>query len=183
MPRFFPALQRGFAVKAQIGSSIESLLCQQFGLSPEYLDKRIQTIFLDGRPVDDVVSVTVRQGSILALSAAMPGLVGATLRRGGFYAPMRKQISHKEGEGAKKPHAGTIFLKLFNLVLRELGPSFLKRGIWLKGEDLDAFFKGQPDDFWEGCMSALLDGEDLDPKRLPEMAWKGGQVHIKIITA
>ena len=34
---------------------------------------------LDGKPVDDIGSSFLHDGSTLALSAAMPGLVGATL--------------------------------------------------------------------------------------------------------
>jgi hypothetical protein len=89
IPRFFQLLQQGFAVKVQAGCSVKTLLCEQLGLSPEYLEERIQTIFLDGRPVDDVNSAIIEDGSTLALSAAMPGLAGATLRKGGYYAPMR----------------------------------------------------------------------------------------------
>ena len=51
---FFPLLQRGFMVKVQIGCSIKTILCEQFGLDPEYVEDRIQTIFLDGKMVDDI---------------------------------------------------------------------------------------------------------------------------------
>jgi len=158
-------------VNAQVGSTIKSLLCQQFGLSPEYLENRIQTIFLDGKPVDNVDSATVKQGSTVALSAALPGLAGATLRRGGYYAPMRSQISHREEAAPEPHHEGMIFLKLFNLLLKELGPSFLKRGIWVKGKDLSDLFKRQPDDFWAECKRAKLDGEKIDLKTLKEINW------------
>ena len=158
-------------VNAQVGSTIKSLLCQQFGLSPEYLENRIQTIFLDGKPVDNVDSATVKQGSTVALSAALPGLAGATLRRGGYYAPMRSQISHREEAAPEPHHEGMIFLKLFNLLLKELGPSFLKRGIWVKGKDLSDLFKRQPDDFWAGYKGAKLDGEKIDLKTLKEINW------------
>ena len=169
-------------VKAEVGSTIESLLCQQFGLSQEYLEKRIQTIFLDGKPVDDVDSAIVKQGSTLALSAAMPGLVGATLRRGGYYAPMRSQISYREETGSQAIHEDMIFLKLFNLLLKELGPSFLKRGIWVKGKDLSDLFKRQPDDFWARCKEAKLDGEEIDLKTLKEINWVNTHVFLQLRT-
>jgi hypothetical protein len=169
--RFFLLLQQGFMVKVQVGSNIKSLLCQQFGLSPEYLEKRIQTIFLDGKPVDSVDSAIVKEGSTLALSAAMPGLVGATLRRGGYYALMRSQISYREESAPAPHHEGMIFLKLFNLLLKELGPSFLKRGILIKGKHLSDFLKRQPDDFWAGCKEAKLDDEKIDLETLKEINW------------
>lgn len=167
-------------VKVQVGSNIKSLLCRQFGLSPEYLEKRIQTIFLDGKPVDDVDSAIVKQGSTLALSAAMPGLVGATLRRGGYYAQMRSQISYREDTGSQATHEGMIFLKLFNLLLKELGPSFLKRGILIKGKDLSDFFKRQPDDFWAGCKEARLDDEKIDLETLKEIIWADEYVFLHL---
>ena len=180
IPRFFLLLQQGFMVKVQVGSSIKSLLCQQFGLSPEYVENRIQTIFLDGKPVDNVDSATVKQGSTVALSAALPGLVGATLRRGGYYAPMRSQISHREEASPEPHHEGMIFLKLFNMLLKELGPSFLKRGIWIKGKDLSDFFKRQPDDFWARCKGAKLDGEKIDLKTLKEINWADRHVFLQV---
>ena len=38
----------------------------------------------------------VGHGDTLALSAAMPGLVGATMRRGGYFAGLRANISHRD---------------------------------------------------------------------------------------
>jgi len=167
-------------VKVQADSSIKSLLCQQFGLSPEYVKNKIQTIFLDGKTVDNVDSATVKQGSTVALSAALPGLVGATLRRGGYYAPMRSQISHREEAAPEPHHEGMIFLKLFNLLLKELGPSFLKRGIWVKGEDLSDLLKRQPDDFWARCEGVKLDGEEIDLKTLKEINWADRHVFLQV---
>ena len=75
---FFPLLQKGFAVKTQAGNSIKNLLCDQFGVDAGYLEDRIQTIFLDGKPVDDAETAIVKSGSTVALSAAM------TLRHAGL---------------------------------------------------------------------------------------------------
>ncbi|MCP4349944.1 MAG: endonuclease/exonuclease/phosphatase family protein [Desulfobacterales bacterium] len=61
-------------LKVQVGCSIRSLLCKQTDVASDYVDERISTVFLDGKPVDDVDSAIVKNGSVLALSAAMPGL-------------------------------------------------------------------------------------------------------------
>ena len=180
IPGFFQLLQQGFMMKAQVGCSIKTVLCEQFGLSPDYLEKRIQTIFLDGKPVDDFDSAIVNSGSILALSAAMPGLVGAILRRGGHYAPMRDQISHKGEPGATSLQEGMISLKLFNIVLKELGRAFLKRGIWINGKDLEDFMNRQSDDFWSGCKAAQVDSEKIDSDKLPQVEWPNQQVHLQV---
>ena len=95
LPVFFQLLQKGFRVEGNVGCSVRAFLCEQHGVAPEYLEKRIQTIFLDGKPVDDVDTAIVEDGATLSLSAALPGLVGAVMRRGGYYAPMRDQISYK----------------------------------------------------------------------------------------
>lgn len=178
--RFFHLLQQGFMVEAQVGCNVKTLLCEQLGISPEYLDERIQTIFLDGRSVDNVNSTIIRNGSTLTLSAAMPGLVGATLRKGGYYASMRRQISHGENTRPESLEEGMIVLKFFNLLLKELGPTFLNRGIWLDGEILEDFFKRQPNDFWAGCKAATRDGENIDPNLLTEIKWAEKRVYLKL---
>ncbi|NVL91793.1 MAG: hypothetical protein HWN71_01990 [Desulfobacterales bacterium] len=169
-------------VKVRVGCSIKSLLCHQLGLSPEYLEGRIQTILLDGRPVDDVESAIVKQGSILALSAALPGLVGATLRRGGYYAPLRSHISHSEAASSQPIQEGMISLKLFNLPLDELGSTFLKKGIWINGRDLADFLKRQPDAFWSRCKGATVDGKKFDLDKLAKMKWPDRHVFLRVRT-
>jgi len=182
IPSFFQLLQKGFIVKAHVGCSIKTLLCEQLDLSPDYLEERIQTIFLDGKPVDDVNIATVKQGSTLALSAALPGLVGAMLRKGGYYAPMRDQISYREVTTSEPLQEGIIFLKLFNLTLKELGPTFLKRGVWINREDLSDFFKRQPDDFWSAFKAARVDGEKFDLDKLLDIRWAERHVFLKLRT-
>ncbi len=129
---FSGLLQRGVFCPLVGASSVGDFLTGQLGIDPDYIRDRIATVFLDGSVVDDLAIATIRPGSTLTLSAAMPGLVGATLRRSGFYSAMRSEISWKAGderqEGRDGP-PGTIRLKLFNSVLREIGPTVLRRGV------------------------------------------------------
>jgi hypothetical protein len=67
----------------------------------------------------------------------MPGLVGATMRRGGFYAALRQGISHVLDSGTSANECGTVRLKLFNLLLAELGPLVLARGLLLEPYELN----------------------------------------------
>ena len=157
----FPLLQRGFMVKVRVGCSIKTVLCKQLGVDPEYVEKRIKTIFLDGKPVDDINSAIVKQGSTLALSAAMPGLAGAILRSGGHLASLRGEIAHKEGKKAIPRREGMVILKLFNLLMNELGPTLLKRGIFLRREHLESHLVGLGEDFWSGCKGAQVDGKEV----------------------
>jgi hypothetical protein len=180
IPRFFQFLQQGFRVKVQAGCTVKSLLCEQLGLDPEYIEKRIKTLFLNGKPVDDINSAIIRNGSTLALSAAMPGLVGAVLRRGGFFASMRSTISHREETAVERPQEGMVSLKLFNILLREIGPAFLGRGIWILGKDLQNFIEGKLDDFWTGCKKATVDGKEVDLKKLSSIKWAAKDVFLRL---
>jgi hypothetical protein len=179
MSLFSPLLGQGFTLKIQAGISVRDLLCRQIGVSDDYLDQRIQTIFLDGKVVDNVDTAVIRQGSALALSAALPGLAGATLRRGGAYASMRSQISHKNNTVDDSSENGTVMLKLFNLVALELGPMFLKQGIWIDGKNLENFFQRVPDFFWDGCLTAEIDGISQQVRKISLMEWKQ-QVFLKL---
>ena len=134
---FFPLLQRGVAVQVEVGFPLRELLCAQLGIPEEYVAGRITTIFLDNRPVDDLDRSLIHDGSRVTLSAAMPGLVGATMRRSGVYAVLRQGITHTEGGGGLGTGHGIIRLKLFNLLLPELSPLILARGILLERDELD----------------------------------------------
>ena len=180
IPRFFQLLQQGFIIKPGVGCSIKDLLCGQFGLSPEYFEERVQTIFLDGNPVDDANSATVKDGSCIAISGAMPGLVGAVLRKGGFYASMRGEISYREEGKPDSYEDGVVFLKIFNILLKDLGPAFLEKGIRINSVDLERFFQKQLDDFWAGFCSAALDGKDLTPEELMSMKWPDKQIFLQV---
>jgi hypothetical protein len=165
IPAFSRLLQNGFWIKGNVGCSVKSFLCEQFGLSTEYLENRIQTIFLDGDVVDDVERATVVDGDTLSLSAAMPGLAGAVLRKGGYYAGMRDQISCKGETTSASMQYGKVLVKLFNMPLQELGPIFLKHGIWIEGYKLKDILKGRADDFQRGCREAFADGRQFEFKQ------------------
>jgi hypothetical protein len=134
---FFPMLQRGVTVQAEVGCSLKNLLCSQFSIPEEYVNGRITTIFLDNSPVDDMERSLIHEGSRVSLSAAMPGLVGATMRRSSFYAALRHGITHLEKNDDLSIGQGTVKLKLFNLLLPELAPLILARGVLLSQDELD----------------------------------------------
>jgi hypothetical protein len=170
---FFPLFQKGVSIKTLVGENIKELLSLQLEIPPEYVEKRIQTIFLDGKAVDDLGEAVVRNGSTLALSAAMPGLVGATLRRGGAFASLRRAITFSEGGEAIPQKEGRIILKLFNLLVPELGPCLLAKGIWIKGEDLNRFLGGLTKDFWGECQEAVMNRRKIEvPSDPPNLIFK-----------
>ncbi len=162
---FSAIVQQGFSFRVEAGSTLEDLLCRQLRLDPDFVRGRITTIFLDYKPVDDIKTAVLRDGSTLALSGAMPGLVGATMRRGGFYSAMRGGISHGE-ESAVPSGEGEIKVKLFNLMMEELGPIFLLKGIVLPLSEMKDFLARQDPAFWKGCSESTLDGRPVLPEAL-----------------
>ena len=153
---FFPLLQKGFTLGVLAGCPIGAFLRDGLGLTDEYIEARIQTVFLDGKPVDDIDTALIRDGATLALAPAMPGLMGAMLRRGGYYAPMRSGITHHSDAAPQGIGQGRIVMKLFGMALRELGPQLLERGIGVDAGDLAQIVRELPGDCRKGVAS--LDG-------------------------
>jgi hypothetical protein len=178
--RFLKLLERGFRLKIEASLSIRELLCHHLGISEEYVDNRIQTIFLDGRPVDNVDTAWVENGSRLALSAAMPGLVGATFRKGGFYASLRNAISYTKTENSIFKGAGEIILKLFNMVAKELGPELLEKGIRIEGNAFQNFVLRNSEDLKTACISIHLNDEKTDVAGLLKTKWETEQVFLQV---
>jgi hypothetical protein len=137
---FFEFLSAGFPVKTSVGVSVREFLCNGLKIDPEYVDTVIQTIFLNGRALDDIDHAMLTDGSVLALSGAMPGLAGAIFRRGGAYASLRSNVAAAPSQFRKQPTEGIVMVKLFNQVAADLGPSFFKKGIRIKGSMLSDFF-------------------------------------------
>ncbi|MFO7496096.1 MAG: hypothetical protein R6X05_10755 [Desulfobacterales bacterium] len=182
LPLFFELLAQGISLPLAVGTSIRHVLCDQLGFCGDYLAERIQTIFLDGKAVDDVASAIVRDGATLALSAAMPGVVGATMRRQGRYAVMRQTISHQPADTPAPPQQGWITLKLFNLLASEKGPAFLSQGIAVQGRDLCALLKRQGPDFWSDCRDCRLNGKPVSPQQLLAADLEAGPLTLTVKT-
>jgi hypothetical protein len=138
---FYPLLQQGVMVRCRVGCPLGDILSEQWGIDAEYVRQRITTIFLNSRAIDDVRTAMVGPGATIALSGAMPGLVGATMRRGGHLAAMRGAMTYQEPVVPEGEQVAMIRVKLFNLLMGELGPGFLQRGILLSGAELAAFFR------------------------------------------
>jgi hypothetical protein len=168
---FHPILQQGVIINTLVGRTIKDLLSQTLGITPEYMENRIQTVFLDGKAVDDLDSAVIHDGSVLALSGALPGLVGATLRRGGTYASLRRAIT-LSGEKADVPRKeGRVVVKLFNILVPELAPVLLAHGFWLTGGELERFLEERDEKFWNGCEHILVEGRETDVMILKEIKW------------
>ena len=165
--RFFSSLlSRGVLCGACLDSGLKELLSDQIGLPAEYVEKRIQTVFLNGSPVDDLEAAVVKAGDTIALSAAMPGLLGAVLRKDGFFAGLRKEITHRSECAVSEAGDGFVTIKLFNLTVREVGPLVLEYGIWLKSAELQDLLGSYPDEIQRACSEVRLDGNAIDLQML-----------------
>jgi hypothetical protein len=180
IPRFFKLLERGFKVEIDACLTIRELLCHHLGIYGDYVDNRIQTIFLDGKPVDNVDSAWIENGSKLALSAAMPGLVGATFRKSGFYASLRETISYTKTENSVSKGAGEMILKLINMVAKELGPDLLAKGIRIDVNAFQNFVLRNSADFKTACTSIHLNDAEIDVSKLKEMKWEDQEVFLQV---
>jgi len=162
--QFFLLLQQGVLIRRRVDGSIDTFLRKEIGADPATIEK-IQSIVLDGKPVDDISSALVHDGSVLALSAAMPGVVGATLRRGGAYASLRNGITYHETGKACMTGEGWVIIKIFNLLMAELGPGLLRQGVLVKTSDLAELLAERGPELQQGC-SVTLDGISIDIRTL-----------------
>jgi hypothetical protein len=156
--------QYGVLVRCRAGITVEELLVSHFGIVHEYLEKRLSTVFLDGAPVDDIGSAAIASGMTLALSSSMPGLAGATLRRKGILASMRRSITYRSEneQGDTGQHEGYITIKLFNVLAGGLGPVLMKRGICIEASRLAEYIRLSPH------KAALVSIISKDPAKDPE---------------
>lgn len=180
--RFLPLFERGVEFRLQTNCSIKTLLCDHLGVEDAYVFDRIQTVFLNGKPVDDIRAATVGPGATIALSAAMPGLAGATLRSGGQFAAMRRDISFDDRKHqAAAVRKEKVTVKLFNHVLRELGPGFLERGVWICGEHLLDLIDRYGNDIPARCGSIQLDGRNIEPENVARFPWSGKTIFLTVV--
>jgi hypothetical protein len=166
----FPLLREGFEVMTEPGTSLQTFLGQEVGLSNDVLDSACATVFLDGHPVDDLETARLRPGCRLALSGAMPGVCGITMRRHSPVGGMRSGIAlADEAEEGDTPYAGEGICRvlLFNLALNQAGLAFLEHGVLVEAARL---LRVDP----ANVAGAELDGEavewsdllrGLDPQR------------------
>ena len=102
------------------------------------------------------------------------------MRVGGRYAPMRSQISHHGDAVAGKPGEGLVLIKLFNLLISELGPGLLKNGVWIQGRSLGQFFERRGKKFWTRCERITLDGRRVESEALLNVNWPAGPVLLRL---
>jgi len=165
-PLLYPLLRRGFRIRVDAGTPLRTVLTRELGISGDAALQRIQTVLLDGSPVDDLEAALPAGSSTLALSAAMPGLLGATLRRSGVYAGLRSSISHafkgsEVGEGSQE-----LRVKLYNVLAEEWGGHFLHRGIRVESGEFASVAAQRLPDLEQALREVRIDGSFVSVEAL-----------------
>jgi hypothetical protein len=176
-------VNQGVELDIQTGGTVMEFLEEQLGLAPDYVEKRIQTVFLNGKPVDRMDRAALREGSVLGLSAALPGLLGASLRMAGPYSSLRSSITYQdEDSGASgPPGSGRITLKAFNVLLPEITPVLAERGFLVKRPLLAGWLKREAERIKRSVAAAELDGKPAAPGELHIRSWDGpGEVMLRM---
>jgi len=156
-----PLAREGFSVVARAGRSLRETLVNDFGLCPDCVEERIQTVFLDGSPVDDIDQDSARPGCTLALAAAMPGVAGIAMRRGSPVGVFREGVTHHadaDADNGEEPFALT--LKLFNSVAVECLAKVLAHGVSVRAARLAELLESNPEALTG--VAFALDGQPLD---------------------
>ena len=163
---FYPLLRRGVGILTEKGRTVLQFLHEDLGLSEATVKNRVQTVFLNGHPADDLHGTSLTDSDVLTLSAAMPGLLGACMRVDSPYAAMRESISQtRQDRQQSRALAGELrfTLKLFNFMASEIGPCVLTRGVYLRQEQLQELMeRAAAHDLSKDGVRLKVDGEVLD---------------------
>lgn len=177
-------LQGGFEMLIPRPCTVRELICEVVGVCGDYARKHIQTIFVDGKAIDDLDEAMLGPGSRLALSAALPGLVGATMRRGGFYSRLREGITHHASpeSGSVEKKSFRLQVRLFNAVGRDLAEIFLQYGVIVPATTMKTFLLSRPVMFFQNLRKASLNGSCLPVEPSGPASWPlpQGDVLLKL---
>lgn len=175
---FATVFQGGVSMRITSGMPLGAFLGSLPGFTMDYIADDIQTIFLDGTAIDDLQTPIDGDNPVLALSAAMPGLAGAILRRNSFHAALRTTTVRP----ADHHDRGliTVTLKLFNSIARDRGPALLAGGVSIDAHKLLDFFTTHSTLLTDGY-HYRWQGESISAAELPGLlARQAGAVQLKL---
>lgn len=162
IPQASPAwkliMQSGVAIKCMVGISIDLMLRREFELSEEQIAP-VDSIILDGMPVDEPEKTVVPGFARLALASGLPGITGLSMKKGSAVRGLRSGITHT-GTSTETPTPGEVTLSLYSLTLPKLAEHFLARGFFVEPEQIKRYSRFAPED------NVLLDGMPLQAKDL-----------------
>jgi hypothetical protein len=173
-----PLAREGFGVRVAAGRTLRDTLTDDLSLCPDCVEMRIQTVFLDGAPVDDIDQDYVRPGCTLALAGALPGVAGIAMRRGSPVGVFREGITHHAAQGLpESAKTLELTLKLFNSVAVECLALVLAHGVSLRAGRLAELLESDPEALAGAGFS--LNGNDIGRGALIA-ALRGGQNRLRL---
>lgn len=176
---FSTLLQNGLYLNVLQGTDILSLLTTLNGFTEEYARERIQTIFLNGLPADDLEQQLFGKEAVVAISAAMPGLAGAIFRKGGAHASLRTETAGDLSQKDANNESIRIRLKLFNMIAAERGVDILAGGCVIMASALAKFLAYRPP-LLEGIVKITINDEDVDPSTLIKVLQSEEMITLRI---
>lgn len=129
-------LQAGILEERNAPLTVGEFLVSLPGFTLQYVRERVETIFLNGLPVDDLKTRMYGPSSVLAISGVMPGLAGAIFRKNSFHAALI--TSTPDSLASRLPHSEKIIirLKFFNIIAAEKGEALLRNGCFMSSESI-----------------------------------------------
>lgn len=126
--KYTTLLQAGILEERSAATTIGEFLASLPGFTSHYIRERIETIFLNGLPVDDLQTRMGGPSPELAISASMPGLAGAIFRKNSVHAALRTSQTDSLPGTARSSEKIIIRLKFFNSIASEKGGIILQNG-------------------------------------------------------
>ena len=158
LPLFASLLQHGILCPVPGEVDLASFLLSLPGFTRDYLEQTVQTIFLDGVAADNLDQEIVG-GSVVALSAAMPGLAGAIFRRHGLHGSLRSRPVHQHHPESK---SGYVTIKLFNSIATDRIKDLLEGPVLMLGPVFRSFAGSRAHLFQPEVCRCLFNGVALD---------------------
>lgn len=181
LPGWTTLLSGGVTLERTVNLDMRTFITRELNIEDAYLNERIQTIFLNASPVDDVDTAIVRDGIELTLCSAMPGAMGICMRRDSPLKAYRPSITHCEDcEALVDPTPGRIHLKMFNFIAREQGATILGGSVVLDGPRLREHLESRDASFWNNVESVSLNGKAIAPEELGLLLGTPGEVRLTV---
>ncbi|WP_153305758.1 hypothetical protein [Desulfogranum mediterraneum] len=174
-------LQGGFLLPLNQAASLDSLLTTLPGFSASYLEKSVQTVFINGTAADSL-GQKVYPGQTLALSAAMPGLAGTIFRRNSPHSSLRSQagtVPSRSREEEFQP--GRITIKLFNSIATDTASALLCQGLLLSGRTLEKFLRKRRASLEQSLQQTGFRGRRLSYPELIQACGAVPELHLRVL--
>jgi hypothetical protein len=161
---FTTVLQSGVEIETRANIPLGRFLCECPGFSEKYILETVQTIFLDGIPIDDLKTPLSGPHPVVALSAAMPGLAGAIFRKKGRHSALRA-TTPASARNRNPQGPLTVTLKLFNRIARDKGELLLSAGAVMASSSLYDFLEKRPE-LLDKIQNAAIGSEHVPTEKL-----------------